>query len=116
MAGILVDSNVLLDVLTADSAWYRVVLGETPMNSQSVKTLVINPIIYAEISIGFHTIEELEYALLGHSDGTPPDSVGGGLPGRQVLPAIPPKRRRAGAPRCRISSSARTPPSREWAC
>ena len=64
MAGILVDSNVLLDVMTSDSAWYEWSSAKLRELSEH-EGLVINPIVYAEISIGFRTIEELEYALLG---------------------------------------------------
>jgi predicted nucleic acid-binding protein len=57
--GVLVDSNVLLDVLEDDPVWF-------PWSSEHLaacaeeSTLVINPIIYAEVSIGFQRIEELE--------------------------------------------------------
>jgi len=64
MAGILVDSNVLLDVLTADSSWFKWSAGKLDELAE-IETLVINPIIYAEVSIGFRQIEELEMALLG---------------------------------------------------
>ena len=59
---VLVDSNVLLDVLTEDARWYRqsVARLET-LIEQSV--LVINPVIYAEVSIGFEGIEDLDAAL-----------------------------------------------------
>ena len=59
---VLVDSNVLLDVLTEDTRWYRqsVARIET-LIEQSV--LVINPVIYAEVSIGFEGIEDLDAAL-----------------------------------------------------
>lgn len=58
----LVDSNVLLDVLTEDRrwlAWSAAALAEQA--DQDV--LAINPIIYAEVSIGFGRIEDLEAAL-----------------------------------------------------
>ena len=63
MAGaVLVDSNVLLDVLTADPAW-----GEWSATALAAAadegTLAINPIVYAEVSIGFERIEELDDAL-----------------------------------------------------
>ncbi len=62
MTPVLVDSNVLLDVLTADSKW-----GEWSADriAECARTamLVINPLIYAEVSIGFDRIEELEDAL-----------------------------------------------------
>lgn len=59
---VLVDSNVLLDILTEDPKWLpwsSLMLAESAERS----TLVINPIIYAEVSIGFARIEELEEAL-----------------------------------------------------
>ena len=60
--GVLVDSNVLLDIATNDATW-----GEWSARAlaeaaeQSI--LVINPIIYAEVSIGYTTIEALDAVL-----------------------------------------------------
>lgn len=62
MAPVLVDSNVLLDVLTEDSRWFTW-SSETLARYGEQSTLVINPIIYAEVSVGFTRIEELEEAL-----------------------------------------------------
>jgi len=62
MAGVLVDSNVLLDVLTEDAEW----LGwssEALARCADESGLVINPIVYAEVSIGFDRIEDVESAL-----------------------------------------------------
>ena len=62
MNGILVDSNVLLDTLTEDVNWFQWssrALAEAAENA----TLVINPIIYAEVSIRFERIEDLEETL-----------------------------------------------------
>ena len=53
---ILVDTNVLLDVLQEDVDWCEWSQGQL----NSANALVINPIIYAELSIGFARIEELE--------------------------------------------------------
>jgi predicted nucleic acid-binding protein len=58
----LVDSNVLLDVLTDDQRW-------SEWSARSLATcadrdvLAINAIIYAEVSIGFARIEEVDAAL-----------------------------------------------------
>ena len=55
---------MLLDVLTEDpewSAWSEEALTECAESS----TLAINPLIYAEVSIRFERIEELEEALPG---------------------------------------------------
>ena len=62
MAGILVDSSVLLDVLTEDPQWYEWSSSALKRCAEDA-VLAINPIIYAEVSIRFGTIEELEDAL-----------------------------------------------------
>lgn len=60
--GYLIDSNVLLDVATEDPHWY-------PWSSAALTTaartapLLINPLIYAEVSMNYDTIEELDEAL-----------------------------------------------------
>ena len=59
MTPVLVDSNVILDVSYRDSnwgRWSRAAIARASFTAQ----LVINPIIYAEISIGYQSIEELE--------------------------------------------------------
>jgi hypothetical protein len=62
MTDVLVDSNVLLDVATGDARW-----GEwstaTLERLADTSILVINPIVYSEVSIGFSTIEAVEEAL-----------------------------------------------------
>ncbi|MBA4741138.1 MAG: type II toxin-antitoxin system VapC family toxin [Azoarcus sp.] len=66
MNRILVDANVLLDVLTDDPHWYA--WSATQLDACVAEAeLCINPIIYAEVSIGFERIEELEAAI-------PPDT------------------------------------------
>jgi predicted nucleic acid-binding protein len=62
MSAVLVDSNVLLDVMTGDARW-------SPWSSKALANaaehsrLVINPVIYAEISVRYTRIEELDAAL-----------------------------------------------------
>jgi len=59
---VLVDSNVLLDVVTDDSVWggwSRQALERVA----GLEMLVVNPIVYAEVSAGFDRIEEVEAAL-----------------------------------------------------
>lgn len=58
----LVDSNVLLDVLTADRRWeaWSATALAAAFDEGSV---AINPIIYAEVSVGFDRVEDLEEAL-----------------------------------------------------
>lgn len=60
--GTLIDANVLLDVFTEDprwGAWSEARLAEAFDRGRPV----INPIVYAEVSIRFERIEELERAL-----------------------------------------------------
>jgi predicted nucleic acid-binding protein len=59
---ILVDSNVILDIVTEDRKWFQW-SSETLARYAESHILVINPIIYAEVSIGFHRIEDVEMAL-----------------------------------------------------
>jgi predicted nucleic acid-binding protein len=62
MSHVLVDSNVVLDVFTEDSEWFD--WSSSALLDQAARTtLAINPIIYAEISVRFERIEELEVAL-----------------------------------------------------
>ena len=59
---ILVDSNVILDIVTEDRKWFQW-SSDTLTQYAETHILVINPIIYAEVSIGFHRIEDVELAL-----------------------------------------------------
>ncbi len=62
MHGILVDSNVLLDVFLDDPDWAD--WSEKKLNEWSQNhPLFINAIIYKEVSIGFEYIETLESTL-----------------------------------------------------
>ena len=60
--GVLVDSNVLLDVATNDATWGDW-SGRALAESADYTTLIINLIIYAEVSVGFTSIETLNAAL-----------------------------------------------------
>lgn len=58
----LVDSNVLLDVLTDDPRWAD--WSENQLaDAFDAGRLVINPLVYAEVSTGFDRIEDLDEAL-----------------------------------------------------
>jgi len=62
MKGILVDSNVILDVFLNDLKWAD--WSETKLNEYSdFTTFYINSVIHSEISIGFNLIEDLELAI-----------------------------------------------------
>ncbi|MGH7309842.1 MAG: type II toxin-antitoxin system VapC family toxin [Candidatus Rokuibacteriota bacterium] len=62
MPDVLVDSNVLLDVLTEDRTWFARSATRLAVLAED-HALIINPIIYAEVSIGFDRIEDLDVAL-----------------------------------------------------
>lgn len=62
MSSVLVDSSVLLDVATEDPRWF-------PWSSRALEraaersVLVVNPLIWAEVSVGFDRIEDLDAAI-----------------------------------------------------
>lgn len=58
----LVDSNVLLDILTDDAAWADW-SAEALVRALDEGRVVVNPIVYAEVSVGFEPIEELDEVL-----------------------------------------------------
>jgi len=62
VSGFLIDSNVLLDIATNDPNW-----ADWSADQLSAcachGALTINPIIYAEVSVGFRCIEEVEKFL-----------------------------------------------------
>ncbi len=60
--GTLVDSNVLLDIMTNDDQWSEWSM-EALAQAADTGPLYINPVIYAEVSIRFATVEALEDAL-----------------------------------------------------
>lgn len=63
MKGVLVDSNIILDVFLDDPNWAE--WSESKLETfSSITKLFINSIVYSEVSIGFERIEELESALL----------------------------------------------------
>ena len=56
---LLVDTNVLVDLLQNDPQWADWSIAQMRAQS-SLHALVINPIIYAEVSLSFSTIEALD--------------------------------------------------------
>ena len=58
----LVDSNVILDVVTDDAEWCDWSASMLASAAQRGR-LVINPLIYAEVACGFTAIEDLDEAL-----------------------------------------------------
>ena len=56
---ILVDTNVVFDVWQDDHVWYQ--WSAAQLRSQSlIHELAINPVIYAELSVSFDSIETLD--------------------------------------------------------
>jgi predicted nucleic acid-binding protein len=62
MTAVLIDANVLLDVMTEDARWLAW-SAEAIEHAAERHRLVINPVIYAEVSIRYTQIEELDIAL-----------------------------------------------------
>jgi len=58
----LVDSNILLDLVSKDSNWWQWSLSRLETSAQA-GPLIINDIIYAETSIRYRTIEEFDAML-----------------------------------------------------
>jgi hypothetical protein len=62
MTAVLVDSNVILDLFSEDPQWW-------PWSSRALQDaategrLLVNPVVYGEISFRFESIEDLEHAL-----------------------------------------------------
>ena len=56
---VLGDTNVLLDVLQDDPQWAEWSIGQLRAQAR-VHQLSINPVIYAEISLSFSTLEALD--------------------------------------------------------
>lgn len=61
-AGTLVDANVLLDVVTEDRTWLDWSLSALA-DAAERGPLLINPVIYAEVSVSFSRVEQLDAAL-----------------------------------------------------
>lgn len=59
---LLVDTNVLVDVLEDDPAWADWSISQLRAQSK-IHRLAINPIIYAELSLTFSTVEALDQTL-----------------------------------------------------
>ncbi len=62
MTATMVDSCVLLDIFTEDPAWFEW-SSKALADATETGPIIINPIIYAEISVRFAQIEELEAAF-----------------------------------------------------
>jgi len=59
---LLVDTNILIDVLQDDPTWANWSIGQLRAQSK-IQALSINPVIYAELSLSFKTIEGLDAVI-----------------------------------------------------
>lgn len=59
---LLVDTNVLVDMLEDDAEWADWSIGQLRAQAK-IHRLAINPIIYAELSLTFSTVEALDQIL-----------------------------------------------------
>lgn len=62
MSRFLIDTNIIIDVVTSDPQWSSW-SSDTLADCANRGRLVINPIIFAELAVGFDRIEDLEAAL-----------------------------------------------------
>ena len=60
---LLVDTNVLVDVLQDDPQWAEWSIKQLRAQA-NIRQLTINPVIYAEISLSFSTLEALNSAVV----------------------------------------------------
>jgi predicted nucleic acid-binding protein len=85
MTAVLIDSNVLLDLMTEDPRWYAWSAAAIEKAVDRFR-LVINAIVYAEISVHYSQIEELDAALPKSTiERERGDTLRGGLPGGKVI-------------------------------
>jgi predicted nucleic acid-binding protein len=62
VTAVLVDSNVLLDLMTEDPRWFSWSAAAVESAANTFR-LIINAIVYAEVSVRYSRIEDLEAAL-----------------------------------------------------
>lgn len=62
MSRVLVDANILIDIATDDPAWGKW-SAEALERVGRGRHLLINPLIYAEVSVAFSRIEDLDQLL-----------------------------------------------------
>lgn len=81
----LVDSCVLLDVITGDKQWVDWSAEQIAV-AMDAGRVVINPLIYAEVSVGFESVEELDELLpAGDYEREPLPYVAGFAAGKAFL-------------------------------
>ena len=106
--GTLVDSSVLLDIVTEDPTW----LGwstDALAAAAEAGPLYVNPVVYAEVSVRFTRVEDLEDALPASGLPAGGSAVGCRVPRGEGVRRLPTRRGHGVGPAARTSSSVRTP-------
>ena len=111
---LLVDSNVLLDVITEDETWLEW-SSSAAARAADDGPLFINPIIYAEVSVRFSRIEDVEEALPAADYGRLTIPWESAFLAGKAFHAYR-RNKELGRRRSRTSSSAPTPPLRNSGC
>jgi predicted nucleic acid-binding protein len=62
MTAILVDSNVILDVITDNASW-RTWSATSLAEAAATQRLIINQVVFAEVSVAFRRMQDAEAAL-----------------------------------------------------
>jgi predicted nucleic acid-binding protein len=62
MTAVIVDSSVLLDIASNDAVWAEMAWSAI-IDAASTRELVINPVIFAEVTISFARIEDADEGL-----------------------------------------------------
>jgi predicted nucleic acid-binding protein len=62
VTAVLVDSNVIFDLLSSDAEWFGWSVDAIGTAAESAR-LVINPIIFAEVSIRYSRVEDVDEAV-----------------------------------------------------
>jgi hypothetical protein len=62
MSGVLVDSNVIFDLLSSDAEWFDWSVEALDRAAENSR-LVVNPMIFAEVSVRYSSHEDVDEAL-----------------------------------------------------
>ena len=63
MVSVIIDTNIFLDIFTQDPVWFDWSNDKLEKLTDGKTSLIINSIIYTELSIGFSSLVELDNAL-----------------------------------------------------
>ena len=88
VSAVLVDSSVILDVLTVDPEWGDRSAAALAAAADAAP-LVIDPIIYAEVSVRFTDHRRARSGASGRDIPPRGAALGGGFPRRQGVPSLP---------------------------